>query len=193
MAIIICKKCGKKVSDTTDVCIHCGHPTHEEKSSDKEEKIKIEKNVYNFNSFAEDDKLILERDFLRADKWAMNYRTRKEEISSFLAMLAITLFCLVLALKIVGYVNKDFFAGEIYNESFAAIAISCLIALLALLLVISVYSVCMNINFKVTMARFIYMKKFQKWLKENKNIEYTPPFIKTKEKEIFEKINIDTL
>ena len=27
MALIKCKECGKDISDTTDICIHCGAPT----------------------------------------------------------------------------------------------------------------------------------------------------------------------
>ena len=34
MAIINCKKCGKKISDLSEKCIHCGVPIEEIKTTD---------------------------------------------------------------------------------------------------------------------------------------------------------------
>ena len=38
MALIVCKKCGKKVSDTLDKCIHCGAPLTDDAELPPEEE-----------------------------------------------------------------------------------------------------------------------------------------------------------
>ena len=49
MALIICHECGKKISDTSDICIHCGAPLNKgnavetkEALNEKPENNKIE-------------------------------------------------------------------------------------------------------------------------------------------------------
>ena len=38
MALIVCKGCGKKISDTVEKCIHCGTPTLEPAPIEEEKK-----------------------------------------------------------------------------------------------------------------------------------------------------------
>ena len=94
MALIVCKKCGKKVSDTLDKCIHCGAPLtddaelppeDETASSNQSEEAKKKKALLSFDSLSEDDKTILEREFVKKDKWAYKHRRNVAEIPLFSA------------------------------------------------------------------------------------------------------------
>ena len=76
MAIIICKKCGKRVSDTVDVCIHCGQNPKEEIIEKIEEvptKEIPEKKTVEYYDLSEREQIRLEAEFAQQDKSAKKY------------------------------------------------------------------------------------------------------------------------
>ena len=80
MALIICKNCGKRVSDTAEKCIHCGASLAEELIEEvkeeeiaKEEVNKVEKEeegpkLIDFAYYNTDDQLELQKEFNKSDK-----------------------------------------------------------------------------------------------------------------------------
>ena len=81
MAIMICKNCGKKVSDTVEVCIHCGkdprtepamvvaEPIKKEEPEKVQQEIELEdESPVDFFQLDEEEQLKLESEFLKEDK-----------------------------------------------------------------------------------------------------------------------------
>ena len=105
MALIECSRCGKKITDTAENCIHCGAPTHILDSDDKSTCINdqcISENagesdcLPSYNSFGEDYKLELEREFLKSDVRAMKYRRRRAENIHFFLI-----FCWIITINLI--------------------------------------------------------------------------------------------
>lgn len=199
MALIICKECGKKVSDTCTKCIHCGTPILE--GSDDIQKKSVaekmqstvsddQKTLMNFDRLENDDRTILEREFLKCDSWARKYRRTKAEIPSF-GFAIIWCICVLYIIFKTVFTFELFPIGDVINPMFERISLISFIALGVLLVGMHIYSIFARIYLKISLGRYVYMKKFQKWLKEYKDIEYTPPIIKIKEKRIFDSIDID--
>ena len=89
MALIICKHCGKKISDTTSTCIHCGKslkdepvvtspPPVEIKTKDPERK--------SFETLNQSTRHALEQEFLKANKKAFKFKRREMEFEKFSAV-----------------------------------------------------------------------------------------------------------
>jgi len=209
MSLIICKKCGRRVSNTANNCIHCGASLKEEISNklemistveehtEKENIEGLENIIYSghrisFNQFSDDDRFALEREFLFKDKWARKYRSIKEELNAFFYAWTYVLLTIISALMILG-LNRFFDNLLLINPSMAVLSTTSFILLGVLLLGMLIYSMVMKIIFKVSLAKYIYMKKFQKWLKEEKAIEYKPALLTIKDKEIFDSLDLNNL
>ena len=130
MALIICKKCGKKISDTNESCIHCGaliaeeepilqvqpEETLEEDVSPNKEDTPVTKHA--FNNLSEEDRLVLEREFVSSDKWARNYLKRKEEGDKLFSPLFVYPILAVLAAIVIRIIDKNFFERKISTPIF---------------------------------------------------------------------------
>lgn len=198
MAIIICKSCGKKVSDTVDVCIHCGKNPKEEivQTAEKpnEEEVTSEKTI-EFYDLSEKERLALETEYIQQDKSGKKYLLDVFELTSYMKplffypILAIPLLRLVFFLSEV--FNLPICESNVQNEVFSTIAAISGIGLIALCACMFLYGLFKKIYNLITRARFIYFKKFQKWLAENKNIHFYPELKSARQKAVFESINIE--
>jgi len=113
MALIECKECGKRISDTTRVCIHCGAPTcvskpdavgdsentqkqsqngvaHDVENKQKESEAQAEKTEPKkiFQNLDKDTQCELEKEFWKVDKRAKKYK-RRTETGKFIMLLAL--------------------------------------------------------------------------------------------------------
>lgn len=215
MAIIICKHCGNKVSDTVDTCIHCGVSLTEFKETkataddtkaadipiceDTEEKTvkktqeEENKPLVNFDRFDESRRLALEEEFLKSDTWAMKYRQRKEEVSSYGAIVlfyfnAFLLAGIIFKEKLVNLLEK-----VIYNDTFDKLGGYLMIAGGVALLLCLGYVIAYRVISIFSIKEFVYMKKFQKWLREERNIDYIPPILTIKEQEKFDSVDLNNI
>ena len=217
MALIICKYCGKKVSDTVKTCIHCGAQLSEETdrhlSSDTKEffsfddddcesvsansdiesvtnddnKTENNKKLINFNTFDEKQKTLLEKEFLKTDKWAMKYRRNKEESEDYLDVFITGV--LLFAIYVWCTIKFKFDSLTVINPNLDKIALFLLIAAGAISGFAIIYFFVSKIIYAVSDKKYIYIWRFQKWLREEKSIEYTPPFLSVKEKAKFIKMS----
>lgn len=199
MALIACKNCGKKISDTVETCIHCGTKTKEEEpallsdeycevqENDEQDTSKV---IRDFTFYSADERISLEREFLNSDNWAKNYRRTFEELPSYLRIVLLSfawsIFIMLFATTQELVVELTFSPGkEIFLFSIIAHSVLLVITIIATIVV--------RIKLKLTSAKYIYMKKFQIWLYREKAIDYTPPLLKLKEKRIFDSIDLDSI
>ena len=111
MALIECKECGKRISDTTRVCIHCGAPTcvskpdavgdsentqkqsqngvaHDVENKQKEPEAQAEKTEPRsiFQKLDKNTQCELEEEFWKVDKRAKKYRIKNKFSRYFLIL-----------------------------------------------------------------------------------------------------------
>ncbi|MBR2965516.1 MAG: zinc ribbon domain-containing protein [Clostridia bacterium] len=201
MALIECSRCGKKISDTTDTCIHCGASTKplnfDETSSFQNEQYGNESSnestcLPDFDSFGDDCKTELEKEFLKTDVRAMKYRRRRAEIGQFFRI-----FCWIVSANFIisiflTEVSSQIIGNTVYYKTLDKLSEYLFVALIVLALSCLIYAIVTPIVMKISVKRYVYMKKFQKWLREEKKIDYTPPLMKIKQKNIFDSIDLET-
>lgn len=197
MALINCSKCGKKVSDKAEKCIHCGATLKEEKVEllKKEEKqvtkVENKKNVIKFFSLNRENQTRLEQEFISTDVKLMKFKRREIELVKFSHLgncfINFGFFCFLgLSLIITFLLN-----GEIYRANIVSIGGILLLVSMGLGVLIKIYNLISKIMIKTSSKKLIYLKKFEKWLKDNKEIEYSTVAMTSREKEIFEKIDLE--
>lgn len=199
MALIICKNCGKKVSDTRDTCIHCGasllaeEPVSPSSAPEKNVEetttsVKASDNLVNFKSLGEAQQEELVHAFWEEDPIAKRFQTKKlilRKISEFglcliLPMFLVIILGTILKLKVQ---NMDTFFGVL---SALLIIIAVLILKALTLFIIQKKTV------KSKIKRYTYEKRFQTWARETRQIAYYPVFIKEIDEQMYEQIDIDT-
>lgn len=130
MALIVCQECGKRISDTTKVCIHCGAPTwvsttddtkkeqngqekqHDIEACEKEKKQDTYKTAAEqsisatpkqiFQKLSLERQCELEREFWNVDKSAKKYRKRGKTWGYF-SLLGLGYYVLSIAGLFIGF------------------------------------------------------------------------------------------
>ncbi len=196
MALIVCHECGKRVSDTSDICIHCGVPLKKcdateikELPNEKEEKTEKDRtaeSVLRFNSLGKEEQRNITKAFLKSDKISKKYRDKLLTNDMLIKIFTLNFLLLVFSLGFLyfglGHLVKT-------QESFILIALfGGVIAILQ-----SVFMFIFIFRRRIlnrNMKRLVFEKKFQTWLMENKGISYNPVFINEREKRFFESLKI---
>ena len=192
MALIVCKKCGKNISDKSEKCIHCGQPLKEiTESKEVDKAAKALENMPKFNAINGVTRRKLELEFIKTDKWAYVYRRRGVEIpklGKFALAMPVFLAAGVAAVTIVAEsVNNGFVLTPwLEKASFVFYALSASMMAVAILLLI--YN---RIQYGNAINRMTYHKKMQAWLRDVKKINYQPSFRTEREKCLFDEIEID--
>ena len=210
MALIVCKNCGKKISDTTENCIHCGTSVKEsleqialeteentvnaeaaEVKETKEEKKEEKSTRKNYLSLSDDEQMRLEEEFWEYDGEAFEwYRKiyRKKRMDIPLMLISVGSFA-------VAGLFMNFLLDTSSEKSmiFAALgAILCSIGgFVGFILVGCDTSISIFTRKKERRQQFIYQKRFQHWLREKKNLDFMPTVFRSGEEEIFESIDIE--
>ena len=204
MALIQCKECGKRISDTTEVCVHCGAPTRisvdetaseikvDMKSSGGEPSENKEELVV-FQNLDFDRQCELEKEFWSVDRRAEKYKKRSEKAHGTALLIVGYFFLLLFSLFFSSFQMLGFFEGgwiknwEIYTlffyEGFPLFPYLVGITLLSLVIISS-----LRCNKK---KEALYKKQFQRWLRTEKNIEYIPQFNTEREKKIWDSMSIN--
>ena len=196
MALIECSKCGKMVSDTTDVCIHCGASigANEEikvaKTPEKEEKAISKKDYKNFN---DELKIKYEKEFLEENPNAKKYRRRGLEYKKLISLgetSAILGFLLIMAYR---YLLNKHFDGVVYKENYAVIASAAAIFMIAFGILLVACAFIAKVIYNRTLKSYVYLKMFSRWLDEKHQVEYQPDFVTNNEKAIYEQIDLNSM
>lgn len=194
MALITCWKCGKKYSDTIDSCIHCGAPIESSASvrdtllmeDVRIEDVNVKKVEYtDFWDYPEQTRNRLEGEFWAHDKKAAKWRRVEIETKKAWSLV----WALILSFCIDFCLVKLLYSNDYSN--FFMVSFVCALIGLALAVIISIGLIVAMIFVKCSIKPFLYMKKLQKWLFEEKRIKFVPRFNNAKERAKFEKINLE--
>ncbi|MBP3592672.1 MAG: zinc ribbon domain-containing protein [Clostridia bacterium] len=195
MALIICKNCGKKISDTAEVCIHCGISVNEEVSVEikRDETSKngqsTQAKTRQFEDLNDEVRTKLEREFLKSNNWASKYKKNELQLPAIGRLWILYLGFAFIYLEILSLFDI-YVAGPIINEKYFDFGLLAVLALMAITLCLFVYSIGMRIYLKSTSAKYIYLRKFQAWLKKEKNVDFIPTFKRKSQLAKFESVQI---
>ena len=193
MALIICRNCGKKISDTAEICIHCGASIKEElKVETKSEEIFVKNQseqtkTRNFEDLNDEVRKKMEREFLKSNSWANKYKRTILQLPS-IGKLWILYLALIFIFRETLSLFDIYISGPVINEQYFDLGLLGAISLMIITLCLSFYSAGMRIYLKATSAKYVYLKKFQTWLKSEKNIDFIPTFKRKSQLEKFENI-----
>lgn len=183
MALIVCPKCGKNVSDTTEKCFHCGFNL----VTRSEAPVVLQR--YNRLPVSEQNKLRSEYYKLNPEYESFDRQHKKFiKITNIIyiigAICGLIAFCFYFGSKIYRLVN---------NTNITWTLISILIFVVLEIGTILTSFIMRKVPYKrYRYNNLIIEKKFQKWLKDKKNIEYVVTFKEKqkKDKEFFDQIDI---
>lgn len=201
MALIVCKECGKKISDASERCIHCGAMTADslpvvETIPQEKPEPKAPEAKKDYYKLGEETRIQLEIDFLQQDAWAEKYRSKGLELKAFketftvgavLPLMFTSFYCI--ALRVV----LDIMGGQFQNITALWAAGIGVVSCVLIFGVLSTIFSKMSLRYERSNDRLIYLKKFQSWLRKEKNIAFQPLFDNPAEKEYFEYINLNNL
>ena len=196
MALIVCNNCGKKISDTTKQCIHCGAKTFLdiENQGAENEQNKAKKKLTEYYSLSYEEQQKLETEYLEIDKEAAAWFKFGETRDMCTKFAGRILTVLIVLGMLIGFVSQGLSTLFDPNDT----AIMCLtIGLCGFLLVsgICFLTIIVGLAIKVVFFRqrkqFIYFRRFDLWLRE-KNIIFDIVFITDSQKNLYENLDIKT-
>ena len=206
MALITCKSCGKKISDTVEKCIHCGEPIKIENKEPEQEKVEIEeqKKKYNeiptiskvnkkeFKKLPEREQIELEQQFVDSNVKFYKIKRREEEHKKISFFAWIMFFLPVVAIVALGMIVKNF-SLQPYNPELYELGITIAGSVIIICVLIIILNFIISIIDKKSIKKYIYMKGFKLWLDKEKDIDFSPPFFDDHEKAIFDEIDLETI
>ena len=187
MAIITCPYCGKQTSNTNEICYHCGNewakkPTEE--ANNKED--------YNNLSLAE--KTNLRQEFY--EKYPKYYKIYKRNrfwdsikyIVRIIASIELLLMCLI---RLSAMLSKSDNSFDIDNSVWLKITMIIFLALLIILILLPLAA--LALKSKRRYRAMLIEKKYQSFIFNEKNMNYTVQFDSKdkKAKQVFEKIDLE--
>lgn len=197
MALIICEECKKKVSDSLEVCIHCGAKLSYKQQESQEvkraevvptktgESIGEEKVFKSYENLLKNEKIALEKDFLSQDEPMKKYKQRLQLIEYIIDMSIWLLGINAIALEILKRLSY-----KLQNAKVVLVFIIWAISLIVLSVVACLVLVIIKKISKRKRNKLLYIKRYQRWLKTKKNIEYSPIFSNARLEVIYENLEI---
>lgn len=202
MALILCPYCKKTISDTAEICIHCGQPlrrapqaagqpaqaqpVRENVSAARTET--AEQNTKNYEELPFEEKKKLRRQFNAKYPQYAKYDerdlfTKKSKIFGWIFFVASLLVCILmikLAFKYVGVDDKK--------------ATACIIVALVIFGAVNISDTVENIvRMKQRKKRLRVLKLYVKWLHDEKGVIYKVKFDKQYAglKQYYDRVNVD--
>lgn len=162
MPLIPCPHCGKQISDTSGKCIHCGESLIQE----------VEKQ--NYNKLTDKEKADLREEFYKFYPEYKNCNIKKQKRLKHSAIIGFMGFgcgIVMLLMYLVNFLSgKKLFSS---NNIFLFIGVSVMVLTFIFLITFFIMTLIRHSkDKKYQRNEIIIEKKFQKWLLENKNIEY---------------------
>ena len=206
MALIICSNCGKKVSDTTSECIHCGakigvatNDKNKNLNNTKKTNISVDNNeesdvIYKYYSLPFEKQERLENDFLKFDKESAQWQEKSLVVTKFFGAARILLILALIAFSILSFIVKILPDGTIDFDDekrimFLGIGVAGYIAVAAIcLVVLAISSIIIKLRFGKK-KQYVYYRRFSKWL-EKKNIVFDIEFASDDDERLYEKIDL---
>lgn len=187
MALITCKECGNKISDTVDICIHCGSSLKVGETVIPKETVK----AIRYESFTEQERWNLELEFLnespRATKFIRKLEGPRAHMTAayfpFLIMVIAFIACMV-------YItNRPSGKIEIQSAMYLFIGVAAVIILLVCNMIIFITGAIRRAVLQNSIQSHMYLKQYQVWLRDRKGISFVPLFANEKQKYIFESLD----
>ncbi len=200
MALIICRNCGKKVSDTVKICIHCGasllpeevppQPHAVEEIVEKKEKSSESQDVFvKFKNLDKKQQKALLEEFWKEDILARKYQKKKAILEFF--QYEILLYLLIP--NLIAIVLWFVFKFQPQSTGGLLLVCSSLAAMVILHpILILIFGIIMKVTVDSKVKTLTYKKRFQIWAKETRQIVYKPTFDNKAERQMFEQIDIET-
>lgn len=202
MALILCPYCKKTISDTAEICIHCGQPlrrapqaaTQPAQAQPVRENVSAartetaEQNTKNYEELPFEEKKKLRRQFNAKYPQYTKYDerdlfTKKSKIFGWIFFVASLLVCILmikLAFKYVGVDDKK--------------ATACIIVALVIFGAVNISDTVENIvRMKQRKKRLRVLKLYVKWLHDEKGVIYKVKFDKQYAglKQYYDRVNVD--
>ena len=192
MALIVCNKCGKKVSDTVEKCVHCGAKLS---LKNDEPEVKEKKEKIRFFSLPDIEQDRLKDQFNlhdpEAGKWVHKMTRCYRALKIGRAMLIIS--WIIYGISTVVLSNRF---EKISEDTSAMIAIVIGLCVVVIAGVVGFFLTVINSINARNKGRYgqkkiyVYLKKFDAWL-ATKDIIYDIKFETAKNKELYESIDLD--
>ncbi len=193
MAIIVCKNCGKNISDSCEKCIHCGTNIKIDNFSTTNQDKPVTKTVQKtYEDLPEYAQLELENEFIEKNADMMKYKRKIKGADSFLSysqlLFFVNFFILLICRSIFILYPKvgAFIENKTTYTFFAILVVLSIFIGLLLLLVSGIIKLIMKNKIK----SFIYIKKLKLWLEKEKEIIYNPIFQLEEDQELFNQLKI---
>lgn len=176
MSLIQCKECGKTISDTAEVCIHCGAPLCDETQivpvAPVDEHETVSARVA-FDALTEEEQDALEKEFLAKDKRALKFRRKRQGATGIFRCSIILIFEAMIAFFFLStsYDSKlpSFFSVKNVNLYY----ISLFLVFFSMIIGLIGFFAAKAKRPRKDVKKYIYLKRFQAFLKE-KNVDYSP-------------------
>lgn len=203
MGLITCYSCGKKISDTSKNCIHCGASVKPkkiietnfelEKSSNTKSSTEEHNKNPEYYSLSKSEQEALEMEFVSNDAVAFKFRRKELEFKKFLSLSESFFLIAILLFVISRYVATQFFNSKASNENLVAVAVILMAIQIIIGIIYFIKYIVSKIIYKRSIKKYIYLKKFEVWLKDNEKINYIPLFLNNSEKRIYEQIDLEKM
>ena len=187
MALINCRNCGKKISESIDKCIHCGFflrhsptieftetqsaeytelsqvetPDESKTIADRSNGIEpLEESLVNYSKLDERKKAKLETEFLKVDKDARNFRRKGLEIKKFIGYIFWMLPVTRAVAVLLEYVKDTYFGGVIYDGKMYSFTLYCIFGLIFLWAFAIIIVIVRLYTYKKSIRKYVYYKKY---------------------------------
>lgn len=202
MALITCKYCGKKISDTVSTCIHCGKSVVEETTTVNEpefvEEIQDDESTEKtnetdrkeFSSLSKKEQEDLVHEFWKKDKKAFKYKKKtyilKKIGEEFSIIYYIPIGLALLADKLLNFKPQN-------QKAYIALLLIPLGMLVIEIVKGIIYHLILKPIFNGKIKKMAYSKRFQIWADKETDIYYYPVFMDKKEEQMYEQLDINKI
>lgn len=177
MALIVCPNCGKKISDTASVCIHCGSPASPapKRGQTLYTGLPVSKRTELETEFFYN----IEPDCTVAGTKFANVAFCEKQLKISLSVVYVLFFCAAIC----GIFNAEIYTGLLF---LCALLIFMCFNLMVIICIIIIKA----IKIKRLKAMLIAIKRYQVWLAAERNILYSPHFDKKLYASLYSSIKI---
>ena len=202
MALMTCKHCGRKISDTVTNCIHCGKSTVEETTTVNETELLAEtqdneateiqpvSNRKEFSTLSKKEQETLVHEFWKIDKTAYKYKKKTTLLEKFGEGFSIIYFIPFLLYLLADRVLKLKPQNQTAFKIFVIIPLAMIVFEIVKVLL---YILILKPLFNTKIKKMAYSKRFQVWVTTEKNIDYSPVFIDKKEEQMYEQLDVNKI